>query len=208
MKMAYNILRNRYLWSLTLILGIPFSLFAQHPRYGIQGQKAPEWQVKEWINLPKEKQKLELEDFQGKVVYLYCFQSWCPGCHSHGFPTLKAIHKEFEEHPEVAFVAIQTVFEGFQTNTLTQAKQVAKKFELDIPIGHDPGLDRRRSEVLKHYRTGGTPWTILIDSNGVVRYNHFRLEPEQGIQMIRSLLEEKKNNESIPDLERENLKGT
>ena len=38
-----------------------------------------------------------MADFRGKVVYLYFFQSWCPGCHRHGFPTLQAMSKHFAD---------------------------------------------------------------------------------------------------------------
>lgn len=56
------------------------------PSYGILGQRAPEWDVRQWFNLPDGKDTVDLGDYKGKVVYLYCFQSWCPGCHSSGFP--------------------------------------------------------------------------------------------------------------------------
>ena len=90
--------------------------------YGIQGRNAPPWGVETWFNLPESKQRLDVHDFGSKVLYLYCFQSWCPGCHSSGFPTLQAMLGEYEGNHEVTFVAIQTVFEGFDANTLEKAQ--------------------------------------------------------------------------------------
>lgn len=154
---------------------------------GILGQAAPELGVESWINLPAGKKTIRLADYRGKVVYLYCFQSWCPGCHSHGFPLLSKMVSHYQGQDDVVFLAVQTVFEGFSTNTRKAANQVAtKKFGLNIPIGHDVGPDGRRSIVMRRFRTGGTPWTILIDKQGVVRFNGFgsNLRPADAIEDI------------------------
>ena len=123
------------------------------------------------------------------MIYLYCFQSWCPGCHSHGFPTLREVREHFLDAgaDDVAFVAVQTVFEGHRTNTATKAKSTVAGFELDIPTGHDPGAGGRRPSLMRGYRTGGTPWTILIDKRGVVRFNGFRIRPDKAIAAIEKL---------------------
>ena len=159
------------------------------PRYGIEGQQAPEWDVAQWFNVPDDKPSLSLRDVADKITYLYCFQSWCPGCHSHGFPTLLAVRDSLKDDPGVAFVAIQTVFEGFDVNTLERAKDVARQYALEIPFGHDPGPDGRRSLVMQRYHTGGTPWTVLIDQRGRVRFNDFHAEAEEMTHLIRQMHE-------------------
>lgn len=158
--------------------------------YGIAGYKAPKWGVDSWLNSPIKGQGPTLADYEGKVLYLYFFQSWCPGCHSHGFPTLNSLKERYADHPNVAFVAIQTVFEGFATNTFDAAKATAKKHQLDIPVGHDANLEEHFSSVMGNYRSGGTPWTVLIDKNGYVRFNDFRATPDQMHNMIETLLNE------------------
>ncbi len=57
-----------------------------HPEhnYGILDQPAPSWGVTEWYNLEDDVEMLDVTDFRGDVIYLYGFQAWCPGCHSHG----------------------------------------------------------------------------------------------------------------------------
>ena len=152
---------------------------------GIVGQRAPSWSgVQTWFQLPAGASGLDISSFQGKSVVLYGFQSWCPGCHSRGFPTIKAIHEHFSGQDHVAVVAVQTVFEGFGANTAERALEDVKRYGLDIPVGHDPGRDGRGSVIMKRYRSGGTPWIILIDPEGVVRYNHFRIQPAKAISMI------------------------
>ena len=155
-----------------------------HPQYGIEGQQAPEWDVARWFNLPQGEQGLSLRDVAHRVVYLYCFQSWCPGCHHHGFPTLLKVREQFADDPNVVFVAIQTVFEGFDVNTFERAQEVAQQYGLEIPFGHDPGPDGRRSLVMQRYRTGGTPWTVLIDRQGRIRFNDFHADAEEMARRI------------------------
>ena len=184
---------------------------AQRTIPGISSKKAPAWNVKQWFNLPKGKKKLELSDYAGKVVFLYCFQTWCPGCHSLGFPTLKKLSSEFTREKDVVLVAVQAVFEGFQTNTLAGGRRGAKKFKLDIPFGHDAGEgggSGRRSQLMTKYRTGGTPWTVLIDRKGIVRYNDFHIKPEAGSKLIKSLLAESLPPEIGPGLAKRNTYAT
>jgi len=154
---------------------------------GIQGKKAPRWAATDWIQLPKGKNALEPHDYKGKVIYLYNFQSWCPGCHAHGFPTLKSVSEHYKDDPKVAFVAIQTVFEGFAYNDVDELVPTAEKFGLDIPFGQS-GKKGQPSDLMRRYRSGGTPWTVIIDQKGVVRYNAFHIEAEQAVKLIDSLL--------------------
>ena len=153
---------------------------------GIRGQQAPKWEVRQWINLPEDKQSIDINDYAGKVVYLFCFQSWCPGCHSSGFPTLQALSERYSDDDEIAFVAIQTVFEGFGSNTPKRAWENAKKYKLDFPVGHSGSRDEY-SRIMRTYRTGDTPWTIIIDRDGVVRYNDFHVKPKAAISLINKL---------------------
>ncbi len=117
-----------------------------------------------------------------------CFQSWCPGCHSHGFPALQQVSEHFEGHEGVAFVAIQTVFEGFHANTADDGSETVAGYGLDIPFGQAEGSHSATPGFMRSYRTGGTPWTILIDREGVVRFNGFSFDSGQAIEAIESLL--------------------
>ncbi len=162
-------------------------------RRGIIGEAAPTWQIREWRHLPQGKTSLDIEDFQGKVLYLYCFQSWCPGCHKHGFPALVSASKYYASDPGVAFVAVQTTFEGESVNTLENAVKTAREFGLSIPLGQSGGAGQR-STLMKNYRTGGTPWTIIIDRKGIVRFNDFFIAPEDAIAQIEKL--KRRSNEA------------
>ena len=185
--------KNRILKIVTFItiLGLMKPLQAQIPPGGILNQKAPSWEVNQWFQLPEGKETLDISDFEGKVVYLYCFQSWCPGCHKYGFPTLQKLIAKFGNDEDVAFVAVQTTFEGFSTNSFERGKEVADQYGLKIPIGHS-GSPEKYSELMVSYQTRGTPWAIIIDKNGIVRFNNFHIEPEMAITLINELKAENK----------------
>ena len=164
---------------------------------GIKDKPAPAWKLKSWVTLPEGKKALDVKDFRGKVLFAYCFQSWCPGCHSKGFPTLKAVKAHYDEAKDegVAFVVIQTVFEGFETNTPERGTKVLEKFELDLPYGFD-GAPDARSTFMRDYRTGGTPWTVIVDPEGVVRFNDFTIEKDAAIALIDRLKPEPAKGEN------------
>ncbi|MGB6220135.1 peroxiredoxin family protein, partial [Haloferula sp.] len=139
----------------------------QQPRGGILNQQAPEWEVDKWLNLPEGKDTLTLADYKGKVVFLCFFQSWCPACIGKGLPDLKDLQTKYKNNEDVALVAVQTVFEGHDTNTMEAAEKIAKKFKLKMPIGQS-GEKGKRSAIKKNYKAPGTPWSIIIGKDGKV----------------------------------------
>jgi len=164
-------------------------------KYGILGKKAPELDLNTWIDGDgNQSSSLKLEDFQGKVIYMYFFQAWCPGCHSHGFPTLKALTKQFEANPDVVFLAVQTTFEGFLFNTEDKLKENQDKYDLRIPMAHDEGDKNSRSlpKTMRNFRSGGTPWTVIIDPGGTIAYNRFHIKKQQASELIIKLLGKRK----------------
>ncbi len=154
---------------------------------GIRGRRAPDLAVDTWFNLPRGSKSIDLGDYANKVVYLYFFQSWCPGCHKSGFPTLQKVSRHFANTPDVRFAAIQTVFEGFGSNTADKARAIQKRYKLDMPVGHDAGKDDRGSRVMRKYRSGGTPWTVIVDKSRVVRFNAFHIRPQSAISLMEKL---------------------
>ncbi|MCH7700785.1 MAG: TlpA family protein disulfide reductase [Planctomycetes bacterium] len=173
----------RFVWVVGIVGLGGASAMGQNRGASIVGNQAPAWTVKTWFNLPNGETNLELDDLAGKVVYLNCFQSWCPGCHSSGLPTVKKVADRYAGSDDVAVLAVQTVFEGFSTNTAEAARRTGEEFELAIPVGHE-GTPSNRSSIMRGYRTRGTPWTIIIDRKGMVRYSDFHIRPQQAFALI------------------------
>ena len=151
--------------------------------------KAPEFQVKDWIDANGHKiDPIKLADLKGQFKVLYCFQSWCPGCHSKGLPDLKKMVEALSENTNISFLAIQTVFEGFESNTYDKMVDTQKQYQLNIPFGHDAGDDgKSRSNMMTNYQTGGTPWFIFIDKHDHVVFADFHLNVDAAISFLKSL---------------------
>ena len=166
---------------------LPGIAMAQNHKYGIVGSEAPEIQLDYWIDKEGEPGSFSVAASKGKWVMLKCFQDWCPGCHSSGFPALKKFSDAFWDHPKVAIAGIQTVFEGFQTNTQEDVRKLQLRYELPITMGHDAGdpNGNHRPQVMQKYRTGGTPWIIVIAPDGRVVFNDFHVNADKLISYVR-----------------------
>ena len=78
-------------------------------KYGIEGHQAPELNIPIWIDSKGEKSDpVTLKNYDGKFKVIYCFQAWCPGCHSRGLPALQKMVTALENNDQVEFLAIQT----------------------------------------------------------------------------------------------------
>lgn len=165
---------------------------AEKTTYGLAGQQAPELQVPLWVD--GEGKKMEkpftLAGNEGTFTVIYCFQSWCPGCHSAGLPSLQKMVEEFGDNDKIEFLAIQTVFEGAESNTYEKMLETQKKYDLHIPFGHDVGdaSTANRSSTMYNYRTGGTPWFIFIDKDGAVIFNDYHVDTDKAIAFLRQEL--------------------
>jgi len=155
------------------------------------GTKAKELDVDAWT--PGDRSPVRLSEQRGRVVVIYAFQGWCPSCQSRGFPTTLKLRDELEGEP-VEFVFIQTTFEGFAANDYDRALNEQKRWRIDRPVGHDAAANsEERPHTMTAFRTGGTPWTIVLDPWGRVRYNDFTRKYEMHRAHIDALLVEARN---------------
>jgi len=140
---------------------------------GETGFEAPAWYAYAWANA-KEGKEPSPETTKGKVVVIHGFQSWCPGCARVGFPVMKQVEDELKDASDVVLVHLQTVFEGPRDNTPERGPKEAAKYGIKAPVGFDARVDgAAQSLVMERFGTTGTPWTIVIDRKGVVRFNGF-----------------------------------
>ena len=151
--------------------------------------QATEFEVKNWIDADGNKTaQIKLSDFNGKFKIVYCFQSWCPGCHSKGFPDLKKMVGALQNNDNVVFLAVQTTFEGHDENTYEKMVETQKQYDLKIPFGHDAGDDgKSTSSIMTKYQTGGTPWFLFIDKHDNVVFSDFHLNPDAAIELLETM---------------------
>lgn len=167
-------------------LGLALPGAARGFQYGILDHMAPELHVDYWLDPDGEPTTYSIGAARGKWVFLKCFQNWCPGCHKYGFPTLKKVADAFEGDDRVSVAAVQTVFEGFGSNTRAAVRELQLRYELPIPMGHDPRSPdgERLPRTMRDYRTGGTPWIIVIEPGGRVAFNDYHIDGEKFIELL------------------------
>ncbi len=107
-----------------------------------------------------------------------------------GFPTLKKLVEGFKGNDKIKFFAVQTVFEGYKSNTKKKLRKNQLIYSLKIPMAHDAGNPDTDEipEIMRKYRSGGTPWTVIIDSSGKVVYNNFHIKVPQAVALIEQLI--------------------
>ena len=151
---------------------LPSAAFAaKKHKYGIVGYQAPELTVDKWIDGNGNEADFKMADQRGKFVYMKFWQYWCPGCHAHGFPGLKTISDGLKDNKHFVALSIQTTFEGHSTNTSNKMVDIQKKYDLqDLIMGHEAGKDKEdgHPSTMRNYRSGGTPWAVLISPTGAV----------------------------------------
>ena len=148
-------------------------------QFGTLNGPAHELRVERWIDADGEKmdEPLKLADLGDGYKIIYCFQHWCPGCHSRGFPTLKYLSENLKDKG-FSFAVIQTVFEGSEVNTYDKLRVNQEQYNLKMPFGHDVPLNgERHPSFMEDYVSGGTPWFTVIDPAGDVVYADFRIDP-------------------------------
>ena len=181
--------RRQFLIAGAAVLAAPTLVTAASNGYGIVGQKAPELKVQQWIDGQGKTSSFSLAAHKGKFVFMEFWQAWCPGCHSHGFPTLKKLTDEFKDNKYFVPVAIQTTFEGYSVNTANQMRVMQKRYDLNIPMGHDAGKEGTHPYTMRTYRSGGTPWAVLISPEGEVLYNDFGINYDGAVTFLHDAIE-------------------
>lgn len=105
--------------------------------------------------------EISLKEFQGKkAVYLVFWATWCPACKK-DIPRLKMLSKDLNTK-EIELLTIN-VGSG---DSLDKIAEFKKKYDISYTILYDEG-----GKVSKAYKIVGIPTHILIDRNGIIRYN-------------------------------------
>jgi cytochrome c biogenesis protein CcmG, thiol:disulfide interchange protein DsbE len=107
---------------------------------------------------------LDLDRFQGRVVYLDFWASWCAPC-KQSFPWMQTMKNAYEEHG----LTIVTV-------NLDADRADADRFLAQLKPTFDVRFDPKGG-LAESYKVKGMPSSILIDRHGVPRFTHVGFRP-------------------------------
>lgn len=108
-------------------------------------------------NMDEEKKKLS--DYQGKVVLLNFWATWCPPC-IREMPSMERLHQQISA-------------DDFKVIAINQMEDIDQVFAFTGQLEIDPSFEilfDSRSEVSQAYAVRGLPTTYLIDKKGNIRY--------------------------------------
>jgi peroxiredoxin len=103
-----------------------------------------------------------------KPVYLVFWATWCTICRAE-IPHIKAL---YEQHGnEINIVAINVG----QDDSIEKIIQYRQEHQLPYTLAFDEG-----SKISRQYDVVGTPWQVIIDINGIVRYRSHKTPKNLG----------------------------
>jgi len=151
LRRCLKIFKNTLILLSSIITIALFSVSANALEIGVQ---APDFELQTFSG-----DTFKLSDYRGiKPVYLVFWATWCPNC-SAEIPTLKKLHTQLGD--QVAMLAINIGFE----DSLAKAQQYQQQHQLPYPLAFD-----ENTVLTRTYGVVGTPWQVVIDINGTVRY--------------------------------------
>jgi len=101
----------------------------------------------------------------------------------------KQLEKRFAKSKDVVLFHLHTVWEAENVNTPARGHREMKDHGLKVPVAYDGHVDGARTSVFMHtFGTGGTPWSVVIDKKGKVRFNEVTPpKAEQLVKLIQKL---------------------
>jgi thiol-disulfide isomerase/thioredoxin len=125
------------------------------------GSKAPRFQVTDLrANKP-----VTLEDYQGKVVLVNIWATWCPPCRAE-MPSMERLYRKLAG-TDFRIAAVSVDGDAFyidkDNNTPAQVMAFANDLGLTFDILHDPSGGIRRT-----YQIYAVPESYVVDREGVI----------------------------------------
>ncbi len=131
------------------------------------GRRAPELDVKRWIQPAKNSKLYRLGSDEGRVRVVHFFQA---DDETHGLDTVAKVANRFRFEDDVVFVAVQSVLDPESSLTDADAESLAQSLGVRFPLAHDPVRGKKGSGCGTKFRFSAKSWTVVIDRERIVSY--------------------------------------
>jgi thiol-disulfide isomerase/thioredoxin len=136
------------------------------------GSQAPEFRL-----LTLEGKEVKLSDFQGKIVLLDFWATWCPPCRK-AIPDLVSIQREFKNDVRVIGISFDL------SSTQGELESFIENYGINYPV-----LLGTIDVAVAYGNIQAIPTTFIIDREGIITNKHIGLVPKSDlIQEIKLLI--------------------
>jgi len=143
-----------------------------HSLLALVGEPAPEFTLSSLDGQP-----VSLADYNGKVVLVNFWATWCPSCVTE-MPDYEQIYQQFGR-AEGDFMVLGVNFQ--------EGRQYVQQYASDLGLTFPVLLDRDGNVTNRQYQVTGMPASVIVDQQGVIFYRH--LGPMSGETLLTKLAE-------------------
>ncbi len=160
--MKRSSLKSPYLWAIIGVVVVVTVAWVGRENYQpvITGSVAPEFTA-----LDREGNTVALSDYEGRVVLVNVWATWCPPCIEE-MPSLQRLYESLEGTDfEILAVSVDSP-PGYLNITGRPGGDVwayGERLGLTFPLVHDPD-----ARIQSLYQTTGVPETFIIGRDGVI----------------------------------------
>lgn len=124
--------------------------------------------------------EISLSDYEGKVVFLNFWATWCPPCRAE-IPGFVEVYEKYKNK------GMQIIGISLDIAGVDKVLNFVKKYKINYPVA----METR--ELIRDYEPGrAIPVTIIIDQNGKIRHKHIGYMDKGTLERYFLKLEEEK----------------
>jgi thiol-disulfide isomerase/thioredoxin len=107
----------------------------------------------------KEGKSLQLDNLQGKVIFINFWATWCPPCLAE-MPGIFQLYHQFKSRPNVVFIPVDVDHQLIKSDTFLQ------KHHWNLPLYQATG------SLPPALSSASIPFTVIFDRQGKLVYSH------------------------------------
>jgi thiol-disulfide isomerase/thioredoxin len=115
-------------------------------------------------------QTVSLASLKGKVVVVDFWSTWCGPCKA-SFPGMQKLVDKYKNHPDVAFLFIDTWETGDERKADVTGFLSKNKYTFNVLYDEERKASRGDFVVVSDFKVIGIPTKFVIDKNGNIRFS-------------------------------------